>query len=103
MATAIDHTADGSKITQTQVLHFRSDGRDASDDFMPRYTRILGAMPFIAGGMQIRVTDPTEENLNLNIIRIQPPPWDGQWRQLRLGGHGAKGFVPHVELLERLV
>ncbi len=48
-----------------------ADSGHAADDFMSRHDRKKGVFPLVAGLMQVRVTNATEQHFNLYIMRAQ--------------------------------
>jgi len=51
----------------------------AADDFMAGHAGIGGAVPFVAGDMQVRVADSAEKDLNLDVMRRGFPALEGKW------------------------
>ena len=52
---------------------------------MARHTWIRGAVPFIAGGMHVRVTDAAIENLDLHVVLAGIAALKVEWRERRRG------------------
>ena len=92
LMTGIDHAADSSQISFLKFIDLRANFGHASDDFMPRNTRInRGATPFIARGVQIGMADATVKNIDLHIGGAGIAALDlvrTEWRSAGLGGKG---------------
>src|SRR5579872_1008135 len=70
-AIRVHHAANRSEIARLQLRDRRADLRDAANDFVARYARVdcrHHALPLISDLVKVGMTDPTEQNLNLNIV-----------------------------------
>jgi len=67
-AAGIHQATDAGDVAFLELLDVRAGFRDPSDDFMAGHTRISGALPFVAGGMHVRVTDAAIKNLDLHVV-----------------------------------
>jgi hypothetical protein len=85
----IDHASDGGEIALMKIFNFAPDSRHVADDFMTGNARIVCATPFTAGGVDIRMANAAEENVDLDIVRAGITPIDrerGEGRRFGTSG-----------------
>src|SRR5579872_7062674 len=69
LAAGIYNASHSGKIANLEAPHLAANFRHAPHNFVARYYRINGILPFIADGMQIGVADSAKKNFDLNIAR----------------------------------
>ena len=84
-AAGIHQTTDAGDVAFLELLDVRAGFRDASDDFMARHAGISGALPFVAGGMHVRVADAAVKNLDLHVVRAGITALKSEGRERRRG------------------
>jgi hypothetical protein len=94
-AAGIHHATDAGDVAFLELLDARADFRDASDDFMAGHAGISGAMPFVADGMHVRVTDAAIENLDLHVVLAGITALKVEWRERRRGALGCVSIGFH--------
>ncbi len=68
-ATGINHAADRGQVALLELFDLCAHVCNAPYNFMTRHTRINRVLPFVADGMQVRVTHATVENFKLYVAR----------------------------------
>jgi hypothetical protein len=73
MRVAIHHTANAYRIANLELANRIANGRHMPDDFMTGHTGINRPCPFRSDLMQVRMTNATISNVDLNVMcaRIQ--------------------------------
>ncbi len=73
LAAAIDHAADGGEVADLELLDFGADLGDAADDLVAGNHGVERIAPFIAGLVNVGVTDATEIDVDHNVLRTGIP------------------------------
>jgi hypothetical protein len=94
----IDETSDANEVAGFELDDLRAHLGDATYDFMAGHAGINGrhhGVPFIAGLMQVRMANATEEDFDLHVAGSGISARNGgggQWRRL-VGGRIGFGLV----------
>src|SRR6478672_7416535 len=67
-ATTVHHTSYRSQLAYFKFFNVTTDTHHSSHDLVTGHTRVDGSMPFIPGGVKIRVANATIQDLNLYIV-----------------------------------
>ena len=70
MTATINHAPNTSEIAYLKSRNLIANSSDATDNLMTGYRRINRVFPFVARGMQVRMTDAAIQNVYLNIVWI---------------------------------
>ena len=70
MTATINHAPNTSEIAYLKSRNLIANSGDATDNLMTGYRRINRVFPFVARGMQVRMTDAAIQNVYLNIVWI---------------------------------
>jgi hypothetical protein len=65
---AVDHATDTGQIADFEAFDVGPDGRDFTDDFMTGYRGVQRVVPFIAGGVQIRMAYAAKQDVDLHVF-----------------------------------
>jgi hypothetical protein len=78
LSTGVNHTTYSNPVTNGILCNSGTDLADNPGNLMAWNERILDWTPLPAGGMNVRVADPGEFNLNQNILRLKLPALNGR-------------------------
>jgi hypothetical protein len=96
-AARVHHATDGGNVAFLEFFDLRAGFHDASEDFVAGDARISGALPFVAGDVEVRMADAAEKNLDLDIVRVGIAALEGERSERRSLGEGGKSFgVIHI-------
>ncbi len=85
-AAAVDHAADADRLADRKARHLAPDGRDAADDLVTGDARIDGSAPLGARGVQVRMADPAEQDVDRDVARTGVAAFEGEGGKRRFGG-----------------
>jgi hypothetical protein len=96
VAATVDHAADADRVAGLEAFHVLADRGDGADDFVARHRRVLRVVPFVAYGVQVRVTHAAIEDVDGDIVRSGCATLDGMRGQRFVGGlRGVGGGLGH--------
>ena len=89
----VDHAADRSQIAFFEFFHVPSDRDHTTDNLMAGHARIRGgAAPFITRGVNVRVANAAEQNVDLDIVRQRIAAREREWCERRFRRLSRVGF-----------
>jgi len=91
-AAGIDEATDANFVSNFKFRDFRADGRDDAGDLMAGHHRILGAAPFVARLMDVRVADAAEFDLDGNVEFARLAAIESEGSDGRFGAGCGVGF-----------
>jgi hypothetical protein len=90
VATGVNYASDADIVAELKIDDFRTDFRDAADDFVARHAGVGREAPLVPGEMKVRVTNAAEQNFDLNVLCAHVPAVEGMRRQRRGGASGGE-------------
>ncbi len=84
-AARIHHAPNCAEVARFELGHAAPHAFHPANDLMARHARVDRIVPFIAGGMKVRVADSAVENFDFDIRWAGFAPGDAQRSQGRTG------------------
>ena len=89
LAAGVDHAADADAVADGVLGDGRADLGDDAGDFVARRQRVLLRAPVAADGVDVRVADAGELDVDQDVVRANVPALDGGGNEgFRRGGGG---------------
>jgi len=90
MAARVHDASHGGEVPHLEFRDLRADPGHPAHDLVPRHHRIDGPFPLAAHGVEVRMADAAEEDLDLHVVRA------GIAAVEAIGGEGGGGGVGGV-------
>jgi hypothetical protein len=88
LAAAVDHAADAGDVADLELGDVVTDRGDSAHDLMARDARIQGAFPLALGGMEVRMADAAERDVDRDVGLARRAAFEAERCERSLGRLG---------------
>src|SRR5664280_918003 len=74
-----NHAADCGEVAFLKFAYLGSNFSHSADDLVTRHDRVSCVGPFVADGVQVRMTHAAEQNFDLYVLRAGIAAFEGKW------------------------